>query len=470
MWIYYCNALMNRERNSKERPRTFPIVLCLFFLLLVMTLYQTNNILPGKIFSNSAYAQEVSNNIKTLLSSEGKVLYGNEPNSIVVIDYPENIQRVADFLDILDTPPAQVLIEARVVEVKLQKEHSLGVNWKIFTDKGYMPMGRFKAGSSALGLQPGLLEQTIGYKSTYSPPAQTATGLESPFTFAIFDDNISLVLQTLAASLDTDILSAPRVTTVNNHEAEIKVVQSLPYSIPTLSVDEGVTTIVWSEPTFVEVGITLKVTPMINDDGKITMSLEPEVSEKVSDYLLTARVGDESIDYSIPIIDKRNATTKVIIGNGQTLIIGGLIKDKTTKNISKIPLLGDLPFLGHLFKSEKNVKDKTELLIFVSPTIITPDQFVSMAKQERYGAGKRFVQDREREERIFAALEDKEQTEKEKLAVKLDLLEKKQDALAAQRKKLAADVFEARKDLNVLDEANKEIVNKRKELESIKAR
>ncbi|MFH0790318.1 MAG: hypothetical protein V2A64_01655 [Candidatus Omnitrophota bacterium] len=438
-----------------------------------MTSYQTNNILPGRIFLNSAYAQEASNNIRTLLSTEGKVLYGNEPNSIVVIDYPENIQRVADFLDVLDTPPEQVLIEARVVEVKLQKEHSLGVNWQVFADKGYMPMGRFKAGSSALGLQPGLLEQAIGYKTTYSPPSQSATspiGAESPFTFAIFDDNISLVLRTLATSLDTDILSAPRVTTVNNHEAEIKVVQSLPYSIPTLSVDEGVTTIVWSEPTFVEVGITLKVTPMINDDGKITMSLEPEVSEKISDYLLTATVGTESIDYSIPIIDKRNATTKVIIGNGQTLIIGGLIKDKTTKNISKIPLLGDIPYLGHLFKSEKNVKDKTELLIFVSPTIITPDQFVSMAKQERYGAGKRFVQDRRREEQISAALEDKEQTAKEKLAVRLDLLEKKQNALAARRKELETDVFEARKDLNNLDKANKEIVNKRKDLENIKAR
>ena len=111
------------------------------------------------------YAQEVSNDIRILLSSEGKVLYGDEPNSIVVIDYPENIQRIADYLDVIDVPPQQVLIEARLVEVKLQKEHALGVNWKAFADKGYMTLGRFKLGSSALGQQPGLLEQTIPYKN-----------------------------------------------------------------------------------------------------------------------------------------------------------------------------------------------------------------------------------------------------------------------------------------------------------------
>jgi type II secretory pathway component GspD/PulD (secretin) len=194
-----------------------------------------------------AYAQEVSTNIKTLLSGQGKVLYADGPNSIIVIDYPENIQQVAEYLERLDVPSPQVLIEARVVEVKLQKEHSLGVNWNAFTDKGYMTLGRFKVGSSALGTMPGRLEQVIAYKPTFYPPLQSTTGQESPFTLGIFDDNINVVVKALASSLDTNILSAPRITTVNNREAEIKIIQSLPWAEPSVQVSgtSGSVTVTW---------------------------------------------------------------------------------------------------------------------------------------------------------------------------------------------------------------------------------
>ena len=83
----------------------------------------------------SVLAQEQNSNIKSLLSASGKVLYGNEPNSVVVIDYPDNLERVREYLSMIDVPPQQVMIEARVVEVKLQKEHALGVNWQLFADR-----------------------------------------------------------------------------------------------------------------------------------------------------------------------------------------------------------------------------------------------------------------------------------------------------------------------------------------------
>jgi len=409
-----------------------------------------------------AFAQQVSSNIKSLLSSEGKVLYGNEPNSIVVIDYPENIQRVSEYLDVLDVPPQQVLIEARVVEVRLQKEHALGVNWKAFADKGYMPMGRFKVGSSALGQQPGLLEQRIDYKPTNYPPTGS-TGAETPFTLAIFDDNINIVLKTLANSLDTNVLSAPRVTTVNNREAEIKIIQSYPWAEPSSTTsDSGSTTVSWTIH-FEEIGIVLKVTPTINEDGRITMELKPEVSEKTGDLPITA----SSITYNVPIIDKRTANTKVIIGNGQTLIIGGLIKDKTIKGETKVPLLGDIPGLGYLFKSKKDVKEKTELLIFVSPTVITPEQYVHMAKQERYGIGRGYLEDRERQVQMQTVLEYQEKARKDKLPAKIDSLIAKQKALVEQRKQLEVKVGEEEAGLKELDDAKKTIIQKRRDLENI---
>ena len=408
-----------------------------------------------------AFAQQISSNIKTLLSSEGKVLYGNEPNSIVVIDYPENIQRVSEYLDVIDVPPQQVLIEARVVEVKLQKEHALGVNWRAFADKGYMPMGQFKGGTSALGQQPGPLEQTIPYKSTYYPPAGS-TGAETPFTFAIFDDNINIVLKTLANSLDTNILSAPRVTTVNNREAEIKIIQSYPWAEPSSTTsDSGSTTISWTIH-FEEIGIVLKATPTINEDGRISMELNPEVSEKTGDFPVEA----SNITYNVPIIDKRSANTKVIIGNGQTLIIGGLIKDKTIKGETKIPLLGDIPGLGYLFKSKRDVKEKTELLIFVSPTIITPEEYVHMAKQERYGIGRGYLEDRERQVQMQTALEYREKARKDKLAAKLDLLIAKQKALVEQREHVETKVTEEEAGLKQLEDTKKALIQKRRDSES----
>ncbi len=392
-------------------------------------------------------------------------MYGDEPNSLVVMDYPENIQRITNFLDLVDVSPKQVLIEARVIEAKLQKEHSLGINWQIFADKGYMPVGRFKVGNSTLRNQPGPLEQTIPYKNTYYPPSQTSTGSESPFTIAIFDDNINAIVQTLASSLDTEILSAPKVTTVNNREAEIKVIQRLPWAEPQVSVtDSGAITVTWTI-NFENVGITLKVTPTINDDGNISLALNPEVSEKTADYNLTVTQGTTSIPYTVPIIDTRSASTKVVIGNGQTLIIGGLIKQKNSRGESKIPFFGDIPFLGYLFKSKKDIGDKTELLIFVSPTIINSEEMLHMARQEKYGIGGKYRAQDEAAAKMQAGLEAKEKIKSDKLAADLDMLSKKQNTLFAESKALEKEIAAEEGGLNKLNAAKMALIAERKKLE-----
>ena len=397
-------------------------------------------------------AQKISNNIQNLLSSQGKAIYGDEPNSIIVIDYPENIEQVADYLDKMDVAPAQVLIEARVVEVKLQKEHALGVNWKAFADKGYIPFGRFKLGySTALGSPPVPPQQTINYKPTFYPPAQTTTGQESPFTFAIFDDNINIVVQTLASELNTNILSAPKVTTVNNREAEIKIIQRLPWAEPTITIDDaGTASTTWTV-NFEEVGIVLKTTPTINENGDITMVLTPEVSEKTSDYSLTATASGTSVTYTVPIIDSRSASTKVVVGNGQTLIIGGLIKDKITKGESKVPLLGDIPYLGYLFKSKKDIVEKTELLIFVSPKIITSNDLIHMAKEEPKLWDKNYA--KQREFLKTEALRKEEQ--KNELNKKIETAVDKQKTLQEEKENLEAAVLEEKKNLKSLHPTQK---------------
>lgn len=410
----------------------------------------------------AAYAQQVSADIKSLLSGEGKVLFGNEPNSIVVIDYPENLERVTEYLETVDVPPRQVLIEARVVEVKLQKEHSLGVNWSIFANNGGFEMGQFKVGSTAAGA----LEQAIPYKNTYYPPTGSS-GSESPFTINIFDENINIILKTLANSLDTNILSAPRVTTVNNRQAEIKIIQSYPWAEPEATTsDSGATTISWTVH-FEEIGIILRVTPTITEDGRIIMELNPEVSEKTSDLPLTA----SGLTYNVPIIDKRKASTKVVIGNGQTLIIGGLIKDKSTKGLTKVPFFGDVPLLGYLFKSKKDVNDKTELLIFVSPTVVTPKVYTDMDNSYRYGIGREFLKAQERNIKVRELLELQETEQKEKILSKLNALAVRQEELVSERTKLETQVKKEEAALKELEDTKKAITAEGKNLpESEKAK
>jgi type II secretory pathway component GspD/PulD (secretin) len=216
---------------------------------------------------------------------------------------------------------------------------------------------------------------------------------------------------------------------------------------------------------FEAVGITLKVTPTINEDGKITMTLIPEVSEKVSDYPLTVQQGNTTIPYTVPVIDKRTASTKVVIGNGQTLIIGGLIKDKTSKGQVKVPLFGDLPVLGHLFKSKKDMVQKTELLIFVSPTIITPDQIARMAKIERYGIGKSLTEKKEMREKIMLTLEKQEQNRNAGLAAQMEALVERQNKLAEESKKLQEQISSEEQDIKNLEETKNSVVQKRKELQ-----
>lgn len=362
----------------------------------------------GTAAAASETAKKTANTIYDLLSGKGKIFFEDAPNSIVVIDYPKNIELISEYLSKIDVRPYQVLIEARVVEVKLEKESSLGVNWQAFAKNHGMKIGQYRLYSQAGGA----LQQQINYKSTYYPPGQSSaeTSAEDPFTVTIFDENISIVLRMLADSLKTNILSAPKITTINNHKANIKMTQKIPWAEPEVdtSAESGVVSVTWNA-NFEEVGINLEVTPTIDDQGNITMLLNPDISECNSYYNLTVTQGTAEIPYTIPIIDTRTASTKVIVGNGQTLILGGLIKNKTVEGETKVPFLGDIPFLGYLFKSKKDTGDKTELLIFVSPTIITNEVYTNMAMQERHGIGREFVIERERQEQILKTMALQEQ-------------------------------------------------------------
>ncbi len=417
----------------------------------------------------NSYAQQISSDMRTLLSSEGRVLYGDEPNSIMVMDYPDNLDRIGQYLEVLDVSPQQVLIEARVIEVRLQDQHSLGINWSLLASQGGLKLGGYRLTSESLTS----LDQNLPSLPVYPKPGDSTSNLDplksglDPFTMQVFSNDINAVLKTVASSLDTDVLSAPRVVTVNNRPADIRIIQSYPWAEPSVSLsDSGATTVTW-QIHFEEIGIILRVTPTINPDGNISMVLNPDISEFVSVKTLSLKTGSAATDvltYDIPIIDKRTASTKVIVGTGETLIFGGLIKDKLVKNEIKVPLMGDLPFLGHLFKTTNTIKEKSELLILVSPTIINETEKIRMAKELRYGAGNKYAVDKERQDKMLLVLDNKETRKKVKLSSEWDTLVKQQQALSEQTKSLEEAVLSEENNLKNLEQAKNAAIARTKTL------
>jgi type II secretory pathway component GspD/PulD (secretin) len=420
-------------------------------------------VVAGILFLYTAlWAQEVSNNIKGLLSKDGKIIYGNEPNSIVVIDYAQNLERVQEYLATADVPPRQVLIEARVVEVRLEREHSLGVNWALLAAKGGYKIGQYRLNSA--GGTSGLVQNIPAKSVSAIPGLSTGVTPLNPFTVTIFDNSLSAVLSTIASDFDTDVLSAPRIATVNNREAEIKIIQSYPWAEPSLTSSDsstggvGTTTVTWAIH-FEEIGITLKATPTITEDNNIAMDLLPEVSEKTGDLPLTVSSAGTNLTYNVPIIDKRSASTKVVVGSGQTLIIGGLIKNKTAYNRAKVPFVGDIPIFGYLFKSSKTTKEKIELLIFVSPTIVDASQVVHMGQEYKYGIGSKYSTENQAHESQLATALEKDAALKDRQVDELD-------ALLRQRSELEGEVMQQEADVKQLQLKRDELIQLRKVLET----
>jgi len=183
--------------------------------------------------------------------------------------------------------------------------------------------------------------------------------------FAILSvPQMSATLRLLNEDSDAEFLANPRVVTASNQKAEIKITRNQP--VPNLNFNEQTAQAVFSGFEDKEFGNTLVVTPTVNKDNFVSMLVKPDISNKVGDatFVFSGAV------VTSPIIDKRTLESNVLIKSGDTLAIGGLLQDESTKGRTKVPVLGDIPILGYLFQERLNTRTKRNLLIFVTPTII----------------------------------------------------------------------------------------------------
>jgi len=284
-----------------------------------------------------------------ILVAEGtKIIPDEITNSIVVLATPEDYLVIYDTIQKIDIVPRQVMIEALIAEVTLSDNLNFGMQWSISNDLT-IEADPFK---KKINLQGGV----FNFQAPISSPNFTYTALDAA-------GKIKLQIQSLAAQDKAKILSSPHILVSDNREARIQVGDQVPIatSTTTTTVTAGVTPSITSTIQYKDTGTILKVKPQVNDSGLVAL----EISQEVSDFKTTSLFGSDQI-----VISKREATSNLVAQDGQTIVIGGLIKDKITKGRSGLPFLSKLPVLGYLFGSTTDLDERTELIILLTPHVI----------------------------------------------------------------------------------------------------
>ena len=322
-----------------------------------------------------AKAKEVPDVIKEMLSDRGKVKFDERTNTIIVTDIPTNLFQIKQVIGRLDQRTPQVAIETKVVETRLDKDENLGIDWSntlgatitsatiptTFPFPGGAEFGRI---GSALIPRAGTFSPVTGASLTKGRVPENG----GTFTFGTLTSNgLSAILNMLQKRTDTHIVSNPNIAVLDNQEAKIHIGQE--YPVPSYTVDPttGRTSISGYTPK--QTGTVLTVTPHVNPSREIVVDLKPEVIA-VGDPV-TYSLGSTSGSISFPLFTTQTAKTQVRIGNGQTIAIGGLEKTREGKVSEKIPVLGDIPILGLLFKSTRWYSGgsdpvRQDLLIFLT--------------------------------------------------------------------------------------------------------
>jgi type IV pilus secretin PilQ/predicted competence protein len=305
---------------------------------------------------------EIHSVIQDVLSKNGKVIADKRSNSLIITDVPSQFAVIEDVLARLDTKTLQVMIEAEILETTTTVADRLGVSWS-----GYF------------GAYSGPARYTL-WPLTRKFRAETATseGVSTPGSFSFAGNSaMSATLRALLSDTDTKVLARPKVLTLNNETARIELTAETAVASITTSSGEGAGAQSTTSAERINTGITLEVTPQINKDGYITMHIEPEVIVPVlSTYF---KEGDATF------VDpqKRSTKTTVMVRDGETIVIGGLISKEDSYVFNKVPFLGDIPLLGMAFRYKSTDESDKELLIFITPYIVKDDTYVLANISER---------------------------------------------------------------------------------------
>ena len=314
--------------------------------------------------------------VKPLLSEEGKAAFrgtvesGYQPSlsdgggdsyawssKLVINDYPENLDAIADLLYELDTPPMQVVVEATIVQTKVDEDNEFGVD---FTALSNIRIGSIAGGplAAANDLIGGTFLNTNATAVT-SGVGQTDIALSGGLKVGVIKDHVGAFLRVLDQVVDTTVLARPRVTCLNRQRAEVLIGTRFGYLSTTQTQTSTTQTV-----EFLDTGIHLVFRPFISPDGMIRLELRPSVSSAT----LHADGGQQ-----VPDEVTQQLTTNVRCRDGETIILGGLFKESTVVSRNQVPFLGDIPIIGAAFRGQDDQVNKEEIIFLLTPSII-PDE------------------------------------------------------------------------------------------------
>ncbi len=274
------------------------------------------------------------------MENQVTVIADTNTNSVIVVTDPGNVDMVKSILAQLDRIPEQVMIETMIVEATLDESTKLGVEWSLATSNMLGNTGVTGTGTTDFGMQ-------------------AANADKSGFRYTITGGNLNAFVNILKQDQRYHVLSTPRIFTSNNTQAQINISQSVPYVVSQREDASGNLTFNYS---FQDVGIVLTVTPRISANGVVTLDVD-QTANDLQGYTT----------FNAPIVNQRQASTTVSVKDGETVILGGIIRNTVSSTVKKLPLLGDIPVLGNLFRSTSKEKVKTELLVFLTPHVVRND-------------------------------------------------------------------------------------------------
>lgn len=293
-----------------------------------------------------AKVDDIKTQLSEAITPAGKIQVDSVSNTLIVSDVPSRFSYLKQVMRAFDRKIRQVFIDTKLIQVRLENKYFMGVEWE--------------------SLQPSTKEfRDLDFKTSF-PISTSATSLGKFSIGNLSRDNFTVLVNALKQFGQTETIAGPKLAVVSGQEATILIGTKEAYVTSTVSQAQSTTT-TSEDVTFIDVGVQLKVKPEINRDGYIRLTLTPELSS-VGRTLTTANKNQ------IPIVDTTQATTTVLVKDGYTVIMGGLMKDEIKKTQKTIPWLGDIPFIGSAFRDLDDDRIKTELVVLVTPTIITGDE------------------------------------------------------------------------------------------------
>jgi type II secretory pathway component GspD/PulD (secretin) len=331
-----------------------------------------------------------------LLDKRSRVLMDSRTSQLVVVGTDGEQVAVETLVSQLDKPTRQVLIETRLIQITSTPQTEKGVDWSGTLQNQHVTFGNgnsigdftttFPGGSTGNNGSGNPVSGGSGSSSTVGSVVNSVGGGgfswnsksgTTPSIGFLNADGLSAVLSFLNSSADAQVMSTPRIVTLDNEEAVVDVTKGYPIfntSAGTANTAGG------SSITYSNIGTILHVTPRISANDYIWLKVLPVVSSFAGNFSQTVPNTGTSGGSSVvtaPTFENRSIITQVLIPNANTLVLGGLVQDSPSANYTKVPLLGDIPGLGFLFRSENKSEDKENLLIFITPTIVKDTDFQS---------------------------------------------------------------------------------------------